>query len=124
MEPEVCDKLLIEGCESKLKVKPLLATLLTVTTTLPVVAPEGTGTVMLVALQTVGAAGVPLNEIVLAPCVVPNPVPVIVTDVATTPLVGEIVVMPGPGCTVKFIPAEAVPLAVTTTFPVVAPAGG
>jgi hypothetical protein len=45
----------------------LLCTPPTVTTTLPVVAPLGTGTVTLVALQLVGVAGVPLNVTVLVP---------------------------------------------------------
>jgi hypothetical protein len=44
---------------------PLLATPLTVIMTLPVVAPAGTGTAMLLALQLVGVAGVPLNVTVL-----------------------------------------------------------
>ena len=45
----------------------LLDTPPTVTTTLPVVAPLGTGTTMLVLLQLVGTAGVPLKVIVLVP---------------------------------------------------------
>jgi len=49
------------------KEKPLLATPLTVTTTLPVVAPFGTGAAMLVALQLVGVAVRPLNVTVLVP---------------------------------------------------------
>lgn len=52
---------------STVKVKPLLATPPTVTTTLPVVAPDGTGAMMLVALQVVGVAAVPLNVTVLDP---------------------------------------------------------
>jgi hypothetical protein len=46
---------------------PLLGTPPTVTTTSPVVAPVGTDTTMLVALQLVGVAVVPLNLIVLDP---------------------------------------------------------
>jgi len=45
----------------------LLATLFTVTTTLPVVAPLGTGTVMLVSSQLVGVAVTPLKVMVLVP---------------------------------------------------------
>src|SRR6267378_2617410 len=71
------------------KLTPLLATPPTVTTTLPVVAPVGTGTTMLVALQLVGVAAVPLNVTVLVPCVAPKFVPVIVTDVPTGPEVGD-----------------------------------
>ena len=55
------------------------------TTTLPVVAPAGTGTTMLVADQVVGVAVVPLNVTVLVPFVAPKLVPVIVTDVADRP---------------------------------------
>src|SRR2546428_3270946 len=68
---------------------PLLATASTVTTTLPVVAPPGTGTTMLVADQFVGVAVVPLNVTVLVPLVAPKFVPVIVTAAPTTPLVGD-----------------------------------
>jgi hypothetical protein len=45
----------------------LLGTPLTVTTTLPAVAPLGTVTVMPVALQLLAVAGVPLNFTVLLP---------------------------------------------------------
>ena len=62
------------------KLTPLLATPPTVTNTFPVVAPAGTGTTMLVALQLVGVDEVPLNVTVLVPCVDPKFVPVIVTD--------------------------------------------
>ena len=54
------------------KIGQLLATLPTVTSTQPVVAPDGTGTRMLVLLQLVGVATVPLNLAVLAPCVAPK----------------------------------------------------
>src|SRR5947209_2406324 len=67
------------------KLRPLLATPPTVTTTLPVDAPLGTGTMMLVALQLVGAAVVPLNVTVLVPCIVPKFAPAIVTGVPTAP---------------------------------------
>jgi len=46
---------------------PLLAAPPTVTTTLPVVAPLGTGAAMLVALQLVGVAASPLKVTVLVP---------------------------------------------------------
>ena len=49
------------------KVTPLLADPPTVTTTNPVVAPEGTGAAMLVALQLVGVAAVPLKVTELDP---------------------------------------------------------
>jgi len=80
------------------KLTPLLATPPTVTTTLPVVAPVGTGTTMLVALQLVGVAAIPLNFTVLVPCVAPKFAPVIVTDVPRTPDVGlRLVMLAGEG---------------------------
>jgi hypothetical protein len=79
------------------KTTPLLATPATVTTTLPVVAPAGTGTTMLVALQLVGVAAVPLNVTVLVPCVAPKFAPVIVTGVASAALAGEIPEIEGGG---------------------------
>ncbi|HKM84458.1 MAG TPA: hypothetical protein VJY15_26305, partial [Candidatus Acidoferrum sp.] len=107
-----------------MKLTPLLATPPTVTTTFPVVAPAGTGATMLVALQLVGVAVVPLNLTVLVPCVAPKFAPVIVTDAPTNPDVGFKLVMPGAGTvTVKLTPLLASPPTVTTTFPVVAPAG-
>src|SRR5271165_3947366 len=106
------------------KVVPLLATPPTVTTTFPVVAPAGTGATMLVALQLVAVAVVPLNLTVLVPCVAPKFAPVIVTDAPTNPDVGFKLVMLGPAAVnVKFTPLLATPPTVTTTFPVVAPAG-
>ena len=107
-----------------MKLAPLLATPPTVTTTFPVVAPLGTGAMMLVALQLVGVAAVPLNFTVLVPCVAPKLTPLIVTDVPRTPDVGLRLVMLGGGTvTVKLTPLLATPPTVTTTFPVVAPLG-
>jgi hypothetical protein len=63
------------------KGSPLLTQRPTVTTTLPVVAPAGTGTVMLAADHVEGVARVPLNVTMLAPCVAPKPLPAIVTTV-------------------------------------------
>src|SRR5580704_7174588 len=65
------------------KATPLLATPGSVSTTLPLVAPLGTGTTTRVVLQLVGDAAVPLN--VTVPTAVPKFVPVIVTDVPTVP---------------------------------------
>src|SRR2546427_3154878 len=66
--PEAGLRFVIEGVGMlTLKEIPLLATPPTVTTTLPVVAPIGTGAVMLVALQAVGVAVVPLTLTVLVP---------------------------------------------------------
>lgn len=79
---------MLGGGTVTVKVTPLLAVPPTVTTTLPVVAPVGTGTAMLDALQLVGVAEVPLNVTVLVPWEAPKFVPEIVTDVPTTPEVG------------------------------------
>ena len=60
--------------------KPLLGTPPTVTTTGPVVAPEGTTWVMDVLVQVMALAAVaPLNETMLEPCVAPKLDPVMVT---------------------------------------------
>jgi len=101
----------------------LLATPFTVTTTLPVVAPAGTGTVMLPADQAVGVAAVPLKVTVLAPWLAPKLVPLIVIAVATGPLDGERLVSVGVGITVNVSALLASPPTVTTTLPEVAPAG-
>ncbi len=74
---------------------PLLATPPTVTVTLPVVAPLGTGTVMEVELQLVGVAAVPLNFTVLVPWVVPKLVPAMVMDAPTAPDAGDRLLMLG-----------------------------
>jgi hypothetical protein len=84
------------------KADPLLATLNTVTTTFPVVAPAGTGTVMLVELQLVAVpAETPLKVTVLDPCVVPKFVPVMVIGVPTGPEAGLSKVMLGGANTVR-----------------------
>ena len=104
-----------------MNVIPLLATLPTVTTTFPVVAPTGTFTVMLVALQLLGVAVVPLNVTILLPCVEPKPNPVMTTVAPVAPELGVSLVTPS--VTVKLTPLLATPLTVTTTSPVVAPVG-
>jgi tRNA (guanine-N1)-methyltransferase len=75
---------------------PLLGTPPTVTTTLPVVAPLGTFTTMLLAPQMVAVpAAMPLNVTVLPPCVAPKSLPPIVTAVPATPEGGDRLVMLG-----------------------------
>ena len=107
-----------------MKATPLLATPPTVTTTFPLVAPLGTGTTMPLLLQLVGVASVPLNVTVLVPCVSPKFIPLIVTDVPTSPDVADKPTMLGAGpVTVKFTPLLAAPATVTMTFPVTAPFG-
>jgi len=119
--PDVADKLLMIG--KTVKLDPLLLTPLAKTTTLPVVAPVGTVVWIEVALQFVTVAVVPLNFTVPVPCVEPKFVPVIVTAVPTAPEVGDKLVVPGAGTTVKLTPLLALPPTVTTTLPVVAPVG-
>ncbi len=101
----------------------MLATPPTVTTTLPVVPPAGTGTVMLFVDHAVGVAAVPLNVTVLVPWLAPKLLPAIVTAVATGPLDGERLVNVGVGTTVNVSALLASPATVTTTLPLVAPAG-
>jgi len=105
------------------KSTPLLLTPLAYTTTLPVVAPVGTVTLIDVAAQLVTVAGVPLKLTVPVPCVEPKLVPVMVTAVPTAPDVGDNFVMLGAATTVNFTPLLATPLVLTTTLPVVAPVG-
>src|ERR1700746_2933849 len=121
--PEVGDRLVILGVDDTGKLTPLLATPPTVTTTFPVVAPVGTDVAMLVALQLVTVAAVPLKVTVLVPCEAPKVVPVIVTAVPTGPEVGDRLVILGVDDTGKLTPLLATPPPVTTTFPVVAPVG-
>jgi len=81
--------------EVTVKGTPLLGTPGSVTTTFPVVAPLGTGTMMRVVVQLVGVPAIPWNETV--PRAAPKFVPAIVTDVPTGPDVGLMLVMFGVG---------------------------
>src|ERR1017187_3421794 len=81
--------------DATVKLSPLLDFPFTMTTTFPVVAPAGAATTMLVSVQLVGSAAVPLNCTVLMPRVVPKFVPVIVTTVPTGPVVVDRLVMLG-----------------------------
>ena len=120
--PELGDRFEITGAgETTVNTEELLAWPPTVTTTLPVVALLGTGTTIDVALQLVGVAADPLNVTVLVPCVAPNPVPLIVTDVPGAPEFGDSPLMEG--ITVNELPLLGCPPTVTTTFPDVAPPG-
>jgi hypothetical protein len=122
--PEVGVSVLTVGVGNRtVKLTPLLATPLAFTTTFPLVALDGTGATMLVALQLVGVAAVPLNLTVPLPWVEPKLDPVIVTEAPTTPDVGERLLMFGAGTTAKLTPLLDLFETVTTTFPVVAPVG-
>jgi hypothetical protein len=119
--PEAGDMPVMLGTPVTVKLTPLLAAPLTVTTTFPVWAPAGIGTTMLVLLQLVGVASVPLKATVLLPCVAPKLVPVMVTAEPAAPEVMDKLLMPG--LTAKLMPLLAWPLTVTTTLPEVAPDG-
>jgi hypothetical protein len=101
------------------KLTPLLATPFAVTTTLPVVAPAGTATLIDVALQLVGDAVAPLN--VTVPGLEPKLVPAMVTPAPTIPELGDRPVIFG--TTVKLTPLLATPFTVATTLPLAAPVG-
>src|SRR5260370_35450955 len=96
MGRELGVRLVMVGGTRTVKLTPLLADPPTVTTTLPVVAPVGTGTTMLVVFQLVGVALVPLNVMVLVPWGEPKFAPEIVTFEPTTPDVGLMLVNLGP----------------------------
>jgi hypothetical protein len=82
---------------------------------------------MLVELQLVGVANVPLKLTVLVPCIAPKPVPVIVIGVPTAPDEGfRPVTVIGDGVTVNMTPLlepAKPPPVVTTTLPVEAANG-
>ena len=91
---------------------------------MPVVAPVGTVVTIVPDPQLViVVAKVPLNVTAPVPCVAPKFAPWIVTDVPTTPDVGERLVMFGSGTTVNVLLLLTTPLTVTTTLPVVVPVG-
>jgi hypothetical protein len=118
--PEIGNRLEMLG--GTVKGTPLLAKPLTVTTTFPVVAPLGTATVMLVALQLEAPpALVPLKVTVLLPWLAPKLLPAMTMAVPTGPEASDSFEMLG--STVKITPLLATPLTVTTTFPVAAPLG-
>jgi len=86
---------------------------------LPVVAPLGTGATMLVGLQFVIDAPVPLNVTELFTGDAPKPVPVIITTFPKPPDVGERPVMAKfEGVTVPVVEPQTVPAqALTVTEP-------
>jgi hypothetical protein len=72
-----------------------------VTTTFPVVAPEGTGTTIEVGVQVAGVAATPLNVTVFPEGPDPKLLPEIVTVVPIEPEDGETADMDGGGTIVK-----------------------
>src|SRR5579864_5059387 len=80
------------------KVKLLLATPLTVTTTpaLPAARPLGTAAVMLLALHALTVAATPANVTVLEPWAEPKLLPLMVTAAPMGPNVGDKLLSAGP----------------------------
>lgn len=99
--PDVGDRLVILGAATTVNLLPLLEVPDTVTTIFPVVAPVGTVATMLVALQLVTVAVLPLNLTVLLPCVDPKPDPAIVIEAPTAPEVGVRLVIEGAAATTR-----------------------
>ena len=122
--PVDAERLVMAGGFVTVKAPPLPDRPFTVTTTLPVAAPLGTVTVMLVSLQY-GAvpALAPPKVTVLVPWLAPKLAPVMVTAIPTGPKVGHTLVIFGGVATVKSVPLLAMPPTVTTTLPVLAPPG-
>src|SRR5579864_1127062 len=119
-------RLLMLGAAVTVKLTPELATPpAAVITTLPVVAPVGTVAVMLVALQLVMVVAWVLPNVTNPlPCEGPKFDPAITIDEPTAPAFGVRLLILGAPVTVKETPVLAIPpAAVTTTLPVIAPAG-
>lgn len=115
--PDVGDKVVMVGAATNCS--PLLAIPFTVTTTFPVVTPEGAGSTILAALQLVGVpVTCPLNVTMLVPWDAPKRLPLMVTGVAALPEVGEMLVIIGADVSVNVIPLLCRPLTTTTTGPV------
>ena len=118
-------KLLMFGAGVTTKATPLLATPpAAATTTFPLVAPEGTATVMLLVVQEAIAAVTPLKVTELPAPWELKLDPAMTIEEPIAPELGVRLAMLGAGVTVKATPLLATPVeAVTTTFPVVAPEG-
>ncbi len=96
-EPLDGETVVIVGGEATVNARALLATLSTVTTTLPEAAPLGTAIRMMFALQNEAVpAGVPLKVTVLEPWLEPKLAPVSVTRVPTDPAGGQRLPTKGP----------------------------
>jgi hypothetical protein len=97
---------------------------LTFTVIIPVVAPGGTVVVMVLVVDSLTTAVVPLKETILSPGLVLKFVPEIITVAPTAALIGLKLVIAGVGRTVKVEAlVNVTPLVVTEMVPVVAPEG-
>jgi hypothetical protein len=94
--PEFGDNPLIVGEGSTVNNTPLLETPFA-TTTFPVIAPLGTGTIMELLLQVVGVPATPLKLTTVEPCVELKLDPLIVTEAPTAPEDGDRLVIAGAG---------------------------
>jgi hypothetical protein len=97
--PDRGETVVIVGETQTAKLIALLVTPPTRTTMLPVVAPLGTNTTMLVALQLITVARTPLNVTVLDPSIAPKPEPAIVSSDPTGPELADKAAMLGAGAT-------------------------
>src|ERR1039458_5763917 len=89
------------------KLSPLLDFPFTMTTTFPVVAPAGAATTMLVSVQLVGSAAVPLNCTVLMHRAATKFVPVMVATVPAGPVgVDRLVMLKAVDATLLSVPAS------------------
>jgi hypothetical protein len=115
----------MDGGGNTVKLEGLFTvTPLVVTDMVPVDAPEGTVVVILVAVEAVTTANVPLNLTTLLAGIVLKFVPDMVTDALTAPLDGLKLVIDGVGRTVKLDPLlTVIPFKVNDIGPVVAPTG-
>jgi hypothetical protein len=102
------------------KVGPVAVIPATVTVTAPLTAFEGTETTICELLQLLAETGTPPNSTTLSLWVAPNPLPLIVTGVPTTPEVGEMLVMATAEDTVKVIALLTMPSLLTVSGPLVA----
>src|SRR5439155_1216971 len=107
---------------------PALATPLAVTTTLPVVAPAGTGPTTELQPHLAGVSTLPLNVTALVPWVEPKLPPAMVTDAPTAPELGDKLLMLGTASTgatievaLQLAGVATVPLNVTALVPWVEP---
>jgi hypothetical protein len=120
-DPEAGETLVMLGVGKNVKFALLLALPTAVTTTGPVLAPLGTGTVIWESLQLLGEATVPLKVTALKPCAKPKVVPAIVTLVPDGPVEGERLMIFG--TTVKLTLLLFIPPTAMSNGPVLEPAG-
>src|SRR5262249_19037585 len=110
VEADAGDIDVIVGAGTTVKLTPLLLVLPELTTIFPVVAPEGTKAIMLLVVQLVTVALVPLNVTTLEPWVALKLEPVMVTEAPGAPVVGDKAEIVGAPMTENATPLESPPL--------------